>query len=216
MGAISIETKICEICGSSFEPRNGNQKYCTECGKDPEAARTRYELAVRRNKINAGDFVKPMEKDCKNCGKKFITTYESREFCSENCRDEYKVNTAVCPYCKKKLIDKGITTGRGYCSEECRKKDELEGAIARGLYGPCEQCGKKFIHRNEQARFCSQACSIAYRAAHKKPKPAPVKRDLTRKCPACGRVFTITPQQYSKVYCSSECRDRYKATAKQG
>ena len=200
--------KVCEICGTEFEPVNGTQKYCPDCGKNPEWARRRYAIAVDMNKRNAGEQDIPVEIECINCGKKFLTVYKGRGFCSEACKEEYHINNAVCPVCHCKLIDKGITTGRGYCSDECKDKARLQRAIQNGNYVPCEQCGKKFIRTNSAGRFCSKECYEAYRAAHKKAafQQQSTPADMVRVCPVCKRKFTITPFQVSKVYCSLECR----------
>lgn len=215
VGAISIETKTCEICGIEFEPTTTTQKYCPECGKNPERTRQKYDSAVRQNKIHAGDLYKPVEIECIVCGKTFMTTYENRRFCSNTCRREYVVNTATCPVCNIKLIEKGVLTGRGYCSEECREKARIQKAILDERYIACEHCGKKFIRPNECSRFCSKACYEAHRMEHRptparqdEPLPFRIRPETERTCPVCGKVFPITPQQSSKRFCSIDCRKR--------
>lgn len=211
-----IATKICEICGAEFEPVNGIQKYCHECGKNPERVRQRYATAVATNKRHAGEQDVPVEKECKNCGKKFLTVYKNREFCSEACGETYRIDTAECPVCHARLIDKGITTGRGYCSDECRDKDRLQKAIRDGNYIPCEQCGKNFIRPNLASRFCCKECYETYRETHKRTPAQPQKKPAitTKVCPVCKKIFPVSPFQTTKLYCSVKCRTKVQRTAK--
>ena len=178
---------------------NGNQKYCRECGKNPERVRQKYDAAVAANKRHAGEQDIPIEKECKNCGKKFLTIYKSREFCSETCGEAYR-----------------ITTGRGYCSDECREKDRLQKAIRDGNYIPCEQCGKNFIRSNLASRFCCKECYEKYRETHKKTPVQPQKKPAvtTKVCPVCKKEFPVTPFQTTKLYCSAECRAKVQHTVK--
>ena len=108
------------------------------------------------NKRHAGEADKPVEKVCKNCGKTFLTVYRGKDFCTSNCGEAYRINHAECPICHTRLIEKGITTGKGYCSEACREEARLQRAIQDGDYIACEQCGKKFIRKNFANRFCSK------------------------------------------------------------
>lgn len=218
---ICIEAKICEICRIEFEPITAVQKYCPECGRNPDRTRRQYEYAVRQNKIHAGDLYKPIENECIVCGKSFITTYDSRRFCSNTCQHEYAVNTAACPICGIRLIEKGILTGRGYCSEECHEKARVQKAILDGRYIECEYCGKKFIRPNERSRFCSKACFEAHRIEHRssparqeEPLPFRLKPGTERTCPVCKKVFPITPQQSAKRFCSTECRMKAASSSK--
>lgn len=218
--AICIETKICEICGIEFVPKSAIQKYCPECGKNPERVRRKYETAVRQSKIHAGDLYKPIEKECIVCGKGFVTTYESRRFCSDTCQHQYAVNTAVCPVCGTKLIERGNLTGKGYCSEKCREEARIQRAIRDGRYVDCEHCGKKFIRSSGRSRFCSKACFESYQAERRSASVLKEgsctlrKRETERTCPICGKIFPINPQQYAKRFCSIECRAKSSSASK--
>lgn len=213
---IVIETRVCEICGAEFLPANGNQKYCPECGKNPEKARRGYAAAVAINRHHAGEQDIPMEKECINCGKKFLTVNKGRRFCSEDCGKTYRINHAECPVCHVRLIEKGITTGKGYCSEKCREEARFQRAIRDGNYVPCKQCGKKFIRSSLANQFCSKECYEIYREAHirilaQSQKRAPVTKKI---CPVCKKEFSVTPFQTTKLYCSVECRAKAQAARK--
>lgn len=158
-----------------------------------------------------------MECECIVCGKSFITTYQGRRFCSNACQHEYAVNTATCPVCGVRLIEKGVLTGKGYCSEKCQEEARIQRAIQDGRYIDCEHCGKKFIRSSERSRFCSKACYEAQRLEHQaalvcqRESKSVRKPETERTCPVCGTVFPITPQQTSKRFCSMECRKKASA-----
>lgn len=159
--------KICEICGDEYEPTRSNQKYCKACGKNPEGARQHYARAEFINRIHAGDLHPDHEIVCKECGRKFVSSY-NRSFCSAVCSEKHRIKTARCPVCERLLCKAGNLTGRGYCSDECRETAVLRKAKERGNYVACEQCGKMFIRRGYSNRFCSKSCSDLWKSAHKK------------------------------------------------
>lgn len=114
--------KICEICGESYMASRSNQKYCPECGVHPGQARNRLKRALRINKMHSGEFDRPVERVCMECGKKILTPHHSPKFCNQRCRQAYAVKHARCLFCGKSLIKKDSVAEKGYCSEECQKK----------------------------------------------------------------------------------------------
>lgn len=98
---------------------------------------------------------------CNVCGRKF-TAYGKAFYCSAACHQKSISIRATCPVCGARLIDKGVTTGKGCCSDECRQKHRIQTAIQNGRYISCAYCGKKFIRHSMTNKFCSQEC---YRAA---------------------------------------------------
>lgn len=200
-------TRTCEICYTDFEASNGNQKYCTDCGKDPAKARRRYIKAEIRSKAHAGDRYKVREYTCKVCGKKTLSTY-NRTFCSDACLQLHIVNTAKCPVCGVLLASKGRMTGKGCCSDECTEKLRIKTAIASGRYRKCEYCGEMYIAKTDSGRFCSIPCYRAWFAEHKAREDTQraAKTVFEKRCRGCGKVFTHTKENASRQYCSAECR----------
>lgn len=204
--------KTCEICAAEYDASRANQRFCRDCGKNPELARRRYIKAELTSKRNAGDMYKPREYTCKVCGKKTISTY-NRTFCSNACLQLHIVYTAKCPVCGDLLTSKGRMTGKGCCSDECTETQRLQVAKAKGRYKACQQCGEMFIAAQDESKFCSVPCYRAWMAEQKLIKP--VKRDLERRCRGCGKVFTYTKEQAGLQYCSDECRqDQVRARAR--
>ncbi len=74
----------------------------------------------------------------------------------------------------------------------------------------CKQCGKSFEaslkeHKRGNAKFCSRACSYAFRSSQpKKPK------EPNCECAHCGTKFWKKPSRKSKsglYFCKRECKD---------
>ena len=124
--------------------------------------RRQYAAAERRAKIYSGEYDTPSERVCKECGRKFLSIYE-KKFCSPACKKQYRIKTAKCKRCGKLLNYVGIFTVRGYCSDECRHLDQIDAAMDRGDYLPCEFCGKMFISKNYANVCCSKECCNALR-----------------------------------------------------
>lgn len=171
-------TKICEICGAEYEASRRNQKYCRECGRNPDGAVKHYQIAVKRNKLHAGECDKPREWVCKQCGKKILSVYK-RDFCSTACRQEYISNDVRCTVCKRKLIEVGIYRthyGRAFCSAECKEhyaeilaeqKQLLEGEEPQQEPGTetlrCLVCHKLFQRPiSKELYVCSETCKTVY------------------------------------------------------
>lgn len=49
---MTYKVKVCLVCGKEYQPTNGRQKYCTECGPTMKAERDRA-YAAKWNKANA-------------------------------------------------------------------------------------------------------------------------------------------------------------------
>lgn len=197
--------KTCEICAAEYDASRVNQRFCKECGKNPELARRRYIAAEIRNKENAGDRYKVREYTCKVCGKKTLSTY-NRTFCSDACLQLHIVNTAKCPVCGDLLVSKGRMTGKGCCSDECTEAQRLQVAKASGRYRACKQCGEMFIAPQEQSKFCGVPCYRVWVAEKKaaRPKEAPHVAARYRSCARCGKRFEVSGA--GQKYCSPECR----------
>ena len=171
--------KICEICGESYEASRSNQKYCPECGKNPQKISKDYDAAVRANKKHAGDYDRPRERICEQCGKTFLSLY-SRRFCSDSCQREHIAQTATCTTCGRRLIDLGIRrerAGIAFCSEACREKHKKDLREAR-----------------EKAR------------AESEPKQVPGTETL--RCLVCHKLFQ-RPISKDPYVCSDSCKETF-------
>ena len=100
------------------------------------------------------------EKECINCGKKFIPTCHitRQKFCSDTCRyrynnakRHYNVPVNVCPECGDTVEQREGSSGRWrrFCSDQCRStyhhKKILEQRRSRANPKQvCPNCGKDF------------------------------------------------------------------------
>lgn len=199
--------KECEICWSEYQESKSNQKYCPECGKDPYKARKHYEIAEYINKVHAGDLYKvPEPTNCVMCGNVIYSSY-GKQFCSTQCLEIHRTQTAKCKICGELLISKGNESGRGFCTIECKNKHKLDKAIEEGHYVPCEYCKKMFIRKDYKNRFCGQDCFRKHRIENK-PEPMP-KRIEKRNCKLCKKEFICKGQNFMQVFCSRECGYEY-------
>ena len=193
--------KICEICGDEFQESNGNQKYCSVCGKNHEKTRKAYEKAQRTINRHAGVYDTPKTKNCAYCGKEFQTLFNAK-FCSKKCETQYRIENAECSYCHKKLYLLGIVItntngGTRFCSEECKEKYKTGRKTLRQNNLPvhkCEHCGKEFYGKYHA--FCSKSC---YEEARKNGwKPVP-QRKTTVSCKQCGNAFETSEQSPASI-----------------
>lgn len=158
----TLKKKRCVACGELYTPVRDSQKFCEDCRKRNLTADS-FARAEALNRYHVGDMPnRRIEKcTCNVCGRKF-TAYGKAFYCSAACHQKSISIRATCPVCGARLIDKGVTTGKGCCSDECRQKHRIQTAIQNGRYVPCAYCGKKFIRHSMTNKFCSQEC---YRAA---------------------------------------------------
>ena len=74
----------------------------------------------------------------------------------------------------------------------------------------CEHCGKEFIPKRIDSRYCSKECSS--HASHK-ARGSITRLPAKRKCISCGREYDS--MQFGK-FCSANCKTAHKkSTAKQ-
>ena len=85
--------------------------------------------------------------------------------------------------------------GREWHKEHYEKMKEK---LHKETFKECEQCGKKFIAKAPQSRFCSNKCKSAWR------RKAGLD-NVERKCVICGGTFITN--KYDKVKtCSKQCK----------
>ena len=111
------------------------------------------------------------EKECLNCGKKFIPTCHitRQKFCSDTCRIEWwkeyhkahppeEMPAEECAFCGAALT--GKQRGQTYCSRFCY----LLAMDQTHVEETCEWCGEKFTDTSGQGRrYCSRSCATAAR-----------------------------------------------------
>lgn len=185
----------CLVCGKSFEPRNTVQKYCSQDCRDE--VRRRYNRELYRARSN----FKPEVRSCVICGKKFLTRNDKQICCSSECRKVYHKKypepkrrahdepsvLATCPICGNNFV-KSFHTQK-FCPD-CRNKPNNARGKASALKIACKHCGKKFVPRNANQRFCCKSCGKTFRATHRsKSKPVKTLEQWQVEAAACGLSY---------------------------
>lgn len=112
-----------------------------------------------------------MQKTCPICGKVFETSNAQKKYCSQDCayeaniirtnkynKEHRKTETErVCPVCGKIFNAKGR---KKYCSAACRRQSTLKQAE---ITKKCAICGKTFVTRCHQRKYCSDECILIAR-----------------------------------------------------
>lgn len=195
-----FEKRICQQCGELFQPKNPQQKFCSNDCKH------KYQGFNQRNGT---------VEICPVCGKEFYLhkVYADRvkpgtiNTCSFECRGKLFTGAAnpnyskielVCQYCGKTfLTHKGKENSAKFCSKGCYSAFRHEKAINRLAQ----------IKANKKRKEIQKSKPITLEEVNSKPK---AKRNppVLMECKVCGKV---TLQGYSIVqkgqgrYCSRNC-----------
>lgn len=174
-------SKVCPICGKSFEvPRcyQGRIRCCSRVCAD------RYRSKLLKG-VKWGAHVYPRRpRTCEYCGKAYYGKPD-RKYCSRDCADKAKHIMTTCLVCGS-LFHADKKT-RKYCSAKCRGQAKH---LAQTVSLVCAGCGKEFrvdrcIYkvRPEKIFYCSIAC---YRSTR---KPNNLEQTFWDILVATGHVF---------------------------
>lgn len=167
----------CSQCGKAMVG-NKNKKWCSGSCR-AKACRKRAGKTNRR-------FPLPVivVKYCEECKQKFIPSESNVRFCSISCGAKasarkrpktIKVKEVKLAYCD--ICGTLTQYGRKYCSEQCSKEANRQGAKAyytkhyrnEERYYQCVECGKQGCSTWKAAKFCCVECSIK---SHKRDRRA--------------------------------------------
>lgn len=185
----------CEHCGKTFRPWRQNRDRAHYCSQ------------TCHNAAGWTDATCP-------CGAEFrVRRAEARDrgnnlrcpACTKRGRPKVTKIEIPCAHCSKPVLRypsvmKTNTTGRVFCSRECRVagKARLSGKPMR----TCQQCGMEFRQgRGAVQKFCSMPCHDEWRA----------KGSIIRSCPGCNREFRAAPSR-NATFCSWSCYDSMRGT----
>lgn len=205
-----LPEKECEICGKWFQPNRSNQKYCEDCRQYSSRKRDRMNRNIEHSIRMRGTGQAPVKYDCKcaECGKEFVSWNHPRDFCSNQCASQYRIEHTRCAQCGKLMIDtndqRDVLGHKWFCSDECKHAHRWQVAKSKGMVKTCPQCHKEFIGNN---KYCSEDCYRAYIKEHGvQHKPIPTIRV---NCAICGKSFNCRINQTALPICSKACKDRY-------
>lgn len=195
-----FEKKNCQQCGALFQPKNPQQKFCSNSCKHYDQA------GKQKNGTNA---------TCPVCGKSFYVQRKQIErlspggvhTCSYECRGKYYSGTnhhgyskieLVCQYCGKTfLTHKGKENSTKFCSKECGKAFRHEKAI--------NQLAQ--IKADKERKEIQKSKPITLDEVNSKPKAKRNPR-VIMECKVCGKVTLqgyTTVQKGQGKYCGRDC-----------
>lgn len=171
----------CAHCG---KPLNKDQeKYCSRsCMREAWAAASE----AKRRRV------------CKMCGKEFTMRHpsgkankgevEEGQFCSRKCRGQWVSAQAA------------LNTINGLSV----RKGGMKASTMSKIYARhCTVCGKAFVSRRSDRKFCSKNCSVQCHQQRKTPH-----RKLEHKCKQCGKKFIPEYGNKRRAFCSDICLKR--------
>jgi hypothetical protein len=199
-------TKECERCGQFFEAKTEKRKYCDKCQNHGAKIEARIAKNYRRIEAMYGDWDKPRDMICKQCGKPFQGNPRVSKYCSNACLEDYIAETSVCKYCGKPLLPeiRRTTYAPNVFHAECRKKYEAERIVAKDLKKVCPVCNKEYLAKKSDQKYCSQACAAISRTSLEFGK------EFT--CAVCGAKFKVSTNSsigrgMRVPTCSPKCED---------
>lgn len=157
--------KECEICGIVFETESSSRKCCDDCSKNYSKRKKEYSrgLISSKRRINP---IKLITFECRVCNRKITREDRGsgdilRDFCSKTCLAVFKRSTLKCRGCGSSLANTNINPfaiSDRFCSPECKSDWVLQNAKNKGTVKTCLCCGKEFIVKNKNSKYCCLEC----------------------------------------------------------
>ncbi len=197
----------CARCGRPMPAEMEGHRYCdVTCAKAAmedrafEHAYGEDEYGRDAYRIIAKSRTKPRICALPGCGKEFRVVSEQREnrFCSPACRHQ-SLRTREMRKCQRDGCNREFLPSlkaNKYCSIACASAAGREMKYIHTCQAP--NCSKVFSSALPYSKYCSGACN-ARAHYHRKKASAPAVHD--RMC-GCGRMFTPTLKNPSKITCS--------------
>lgn len=139
--------KTCPDCGRTFAAYSPKQKRCPECQRKFDRARR---IEVMRAWQRAHSTATHEARECRHCGKAFVSTHKRHYYCCAACQLEEKQGAKhierTCKRCGKKFITRRLS--QIYCSHECmvlwnRHNDGEKARAARALDAAARKAARK-------------------------------------------------------------------------
>lgn len=205
-----LPEKEYEICGKWFQPNRSNQKYCEDCRQYSSRKRARMTRNIEHSIHMNGTGQPPSNYECKcsQCGKEFISWIHPKDFCTQRCASQYRIEHTKCAQCGKPMTEtedqRDVLGHMWFCSDKCKQEHRWQVAKSKGRVKTCPYCKKEFIGANT---YCSEICYRKYIKEHGVPhKPIPTVETY---CRVCGKAFRCKINQTSLPICSDKCKQSY-------
>lgn len=139
---------------------------------------------------------------CKFCNKDYWSYKPKSDFCSIDCRQQYRAQfTYNCDNCGKLFRVtpsrlKSLEDGKYkklYCCRECANQGNTTSVTIKCLN--CNKDFQVFKSVSEITKYCSRECYDEFRNRH---SIAAIKV-----CPVCGEIFTT--YHHNQIHCSKKC-----------
>jgi 5-methylcytosine-specific restriction endonuclease McrA len=181
----------CLICGATFTPEAGHQRYCNP----PKKCR---QIAQRK-----GESDRAVLSNCTWCGKKFLPKrYYRKSLCSE-C---YAAGIRLKPW---------IDNKPSYRKRLARalRNPIVQLCAVLGKIGQCEICGKKSFYV-----LCSRECALenGRRRSFEWSKAKYAEQNKSYKCKECGILCTPEYGTMRRTFCSIFCCEKYVRRTSKG
>lgn len=165
-------TRVCSVCERDFVSSRQRMKYCSDNCVD-DARRKRVNL--KNSQLSKF----PMKKRCVFCKSTYMAKTSKAMYCSNSCQQKAlykkKVYKKLCATCS--AVTETNKRTRKYCSYECqyiasRMRESMGPHLpkktrARRVYDKnkeclCLCCGKTFMAKFNNAKFCEKKCHYVY------------------------------------------------------
>ena len=146
----------CPDCGRTFAAYSPKQKRCPECQRKHHHER-RIEIMrawYRRHSTAAHE-----RRECRHCGKPFVSTHKRHYYCCEACQLEEKQGAKhierTCKRCGKPFVTRRLS--QLYCTHECmvlwnRHNDGEKARAARALNAAARKAARKIAREKKHPK----------------------------------------------------------------
>ena len=139
--------KTCPDCGLTFAAYSSKQKRCPECQSKHHRERR---AEIMRAWQRAHSTATHEARECRHCGKAFVSTHKRHYYCCAACQLEEKQGAKhierKCKRCGKPFVTRRAS--QFYCSHECmvlwnRHNDGEKARAARALNAAARKAARK-------------------------------------------------------------------------
>ena len=139
--------KTCPDCGRTFAAYSPKQKRCPEC---QSKHRRESHAEIMRAWQRAHSTATHEARECRHCGKAFVSTHKRHYYCCAACQLEEKQGAKhierKCKRCGKPFVTRRLS--QLYCSHECmvlwnRRNDGEKARAARALNAAARKAARK-------------------------------------------------------------------------
>lgn len=183
---VSIASRDCQSCHTTFIPTYNCQQYCS---KDCRWKGFSTSRKVIREQIR-----------CQTCNAEFIPKRKGKLFCSHKCsRNQNPPVTKQCETCLKDFTVAYRFRGQKTCGRECAAVATSKALKTRETK-QCLACNADFEvvqSYKDKGKYCSYKCFLSTRKTH--------QPDVIKTCEFCKKEFSVPFPSQEQRFCSRGC-----------